>query len=195
MKGPRPLRQTITLICMTIIALGVAGCSSDSDSPEASPRTTTTTAASDPLPGAWDTGPVPLRKLRTGLRADGYSNAKITALFKQFGWSKAAEFKIVFYRENGAPFLAKKGWDPSKDTEPRDADHGPYTRRPNHRFVTQGVDPPTDRFRERYSYKVEAERLTLHIDSLSEPGVSHADQVVDLMLLRASSVPTYKRVR
>lgn len=189
------MRQTITLICTTIIILGAAGCSSDSESSEASPRTTTTTASSDPLPGTWDTGPVPLRKLRAGLRADGYSNAKITALFKQFGWSKAAEFKIVFYREGATPFLAKKAWDPSKDTEPRDADHGPYTRRPNDRFVTRGVDPPTDRFRERYSYQVTGDHLTLHIDSLSEPGVSHADRVVDLMLLRASSVPTYKRVR
>jgi hypothetical protein len=118
----------------------------------------------------------------------------VSALFKQFGWSKAAEFKIVFYRDGDTPFLARKGWDPSKGPEPSDADHGPYSTRPHHRFVARGVDPPTDRNRELWSYEVGARQLLLRVVNLSEPGFSRADEATDLMLLRASSARAYKRV-
>ena len=108
----------------------------------AGPSNTTSADASDPLVGTWDTGPIPIRKLRASLVAAGYTNAKVTAFFKQFGMTKAYEFKIVFYRENGVPFLYRKGWDPSRGGEPSDADHGPYTLLPNRRFTSRGVDPP-----------------------------------------------------
>lgn len=160
----------------------------------AGPSGATSAARSDPLVGTWDTGPIPIRKLRASLVAAGYRNAKITAFFKQFGMTKAYEFKIAFYRENGVPFLYRKGWDPSKGREPRDADHGPYTLLPNRRFVTRGVDPPTDRFRAVFSYTVRGTSLTLRFVSLREPGVSKADLVIDTMLLRASTARPYKRI-
>jgi hypothetical protein len=154
--------------------------------------TKTSAAASDPLVGTWDTGPITIRKLRTALAATGYTRANMTAFFKQFGITNAYEFKRVFYREGAAPFLWYKGWDPSKGDEPSDNSHGPYTLLPNRRFVSRGVDPPSDRIREVYSYTVTGKRLKLKLVGLTEP--ASFDLFSDRMWLRASAAFPYKRV-
>jgi hypothetical protein len=187
--------RPIVLVCGALLALAPTACSS---SPHASSQPVSSTVASaatsDPLVGSWDTGPIPKRKLRAALNAAGYTDAQVTGFFEQFGITNAYEFKIVFYRENGVPFSYKKGWDPSAGDEPNDADHGPYTLLRNHRFETRGVDPPTDQFREVYSYRVTRSRLTLGFISLTEPGISEADQATDTMMSRLRAARPYKRI-
>jgi hypothetical protein len=155
---------------------------------------TAPTEDTDRLVGSWDTGPIPVRKLRGALVAAGYDNAKVTAFFEQFGIVNAYEFKLVFYREAGVPFLAKNGWDPSTGSEPEDADHGPYTLLPKRRFVSRGVDPPTDRYRVSFAYSITSKRLKLRLVSVREPGLSKHDLVIDTMILRASATFPYKRI-
>ena len=189
--------RRIVLVCGALLALAPTACSSsssDAASSQPAPPTVTSPATSDSLVGASDTGPIPKRKLRTALSTAGYTHAQMTAFFDQFKITNAYEFKIVFYRQNGAPFLYKRGWDPSTDQEPNDADHGPYTLLANHRFVSTGVDPPTDTYEEVYSYRVTGRRLTLGFVSLSEPGVSEADQVTDTMMARLRASRPYKRI-
>jgi hypothetical protein len=181
------MRKLMALIAGTFLALAVTSAA-------AADASRTTSAASGPLVGTWDTGPLPIRKLRAALVADGYTNAKVTAFFKQFGMTKGYEFKLVFYEENGVPFLARKGWDPSKGAAPRNADHWAYTLLPNRRFVDRGTDPATAKIREVFSYSVSGKRLTLSFISLAEPGFSKADLLIDTMLLRASAALPYKRI-
>lgn len=147
------------------------------------------------LVGTWDTGPIPIRKLRAALAAYGYKKPEVTAFFKYFGLTNAYEFKILFYGENGVPFYLRKAWDPSKGAEPSDADHGPYTLLPNHRFVSRGVDPPTDRNREVFAYTVTKKRLTLKLIRLTEPGFSKADLALDTIFLRSATAFPFKRIR
>lgn len=162
---------------------------------------TSAAAAPDPLVGTWDTGPIPIRKIRAVLVAARYKNSRITSFFKEFGVTKAMEFKIAFYREKGVPFSYKKFWDPSQGAEPDDADHGPYRLLPNHRYVVRGVTPPTDRIREVFSYKVTGKRLKLTLVSNSQPpdgpiGSSgfRFDLVRDMMVLRVQEAFPYKKV-
>lgn len=189
--------RPIALVCGALLALAPTACSSSSsDAASSQPVSPTVTPAvtSDPLVGSWDTGPIPKRKLRTALSTAGYTHAQVTAFFEQFKITNAYEFKTVFYRENGVPFLYKKGWDPSTGEEPNDADHGPYTLLADHRFVSRGVDPPTDEYEEVYSYRVTGRRLTLGFVSLSLPGVSEADQVIDTMMSRLRAARPYERI-
>ena len=182
------MSKITALIAGALLALALTS------SVAAGPRSATTAIAADPLVGTWDTGPIPIRKLRAALVAGGYTNAKVTGLFKQFGMTKAYEFKRSFYRENGLPFLYLKGWDPSRGGEPNDAEHGPYTLLANGRFVSRGVDPPTDRNRQLFSYTVKGKWLTLRLVRLTEPAFSKADLLIDTMLLRASAALPYKRI-
>lgn len=186
--------RPLVLVCGALLALAPTACSSSSDASSQPVSTVTSAATSDPLVGSWDTGPIPKRKLRAALKDAGYTNPQVTGFFEQFGITNAYEFKIVFYRENGVPFLYKKGWDPSVGDEPNDADHGPYTLLRNHRFQTRGVDPPTDQFREVYSYRVTRGRLTLGFVNLSEPGISEADRATDTMMSRLRAARPYKRI-
>jgi len=192
--------RPIAVVCGVLLALAPTACSSSSDAASSQPASATHTSlpTSDPLVGEWDTGPIPKRKLRTALSTAGYTGAQVTAFFEQFKIKNAYEFKIVFYRQNGVaflPLLYKRGWDPSTGPEPDDADHGPYTLLANHRFVSRGVDPPTDQYDEVYSYRVNGRRLTLGFVSLSEPGVSEADQVIDTMMSRLRATRPYKRIK
>jgi hypothetical protein len=122
----------------------------------------TADTASDPLLGTWDTGPIPVQKLRAALLSAGYTNANVTKMFHELGIVKAQEFRLRFYRQGGAPFQLGNGWDPSQQRPgPNDGDHGPYKLLPNHRFVVSGVDPPTDKNRAVFSYSVTGKILRL----------------------------------
>jgi hypothetical protein len=156
-------------------------------------RGTRAAIASNPLAGTWDTGPVPIAKLRAALVAAGYANASVTKFFRQFGVTKAYEFKSTFYIDHGKRFRAVRGWDPSKQSEPSGSDHGPYKLIGNHRFVARGVDPPTDKIRATFAYRVTRKRLALSYVSLVEPGFSRADLFVDRMMAHASAAFPYKR--
>lgn len=184
------MRKIRVLVCGALLAIGATA----SVAPGSAGAGAAAAAAHDPLVGSWDTGPIPLRKLRATLRAAGYSNTKITAFVKQFRMTNAYEFKIVFYRQNGRPFLFKKGWDPSTGREPDDADHGPYTLQPGHRFLATGADPATAKIRETFSYSVSPKRLKLHFIRLTEPGTK-TEQIIDTMILRAQAARPYKRIQ
>jgi hypothetical protein len=108
---------------------------------------------------------------------------------------KAWRNRLLFYKENGVPYLAMSGWDPTRRPGPGDPDHGPYKLLSNHRFVARGVDPPTDRVRETFSYAVTPKRLTLRFVSLKEPRpeFSEVDIVRDTMLMRVIAVAPYVR--
>jgi hypothetical protein len=150
--------------------------------------------AADPLVGTWDTGPVPVRKLRAALLATGYSSAKITKMFQDFGIAKAQESRLVFYRQGGAPFRLGQSWDPSKQSRPSSGDHGPYKLLPNHRFVVSGVDPPTDRNRAVFSYAVIGKILRLRLISLKEPAFSAAELAFDRMATRAQVAFPFRKI-
>jgi hypothetical protein len=150
--------------------------------------------ASDPVRGTWDTGRIPASKLRAALRSAGYSNADVTKLFHEFGIVKAQESRLVFYREGGVPFRLGQGWDPSKQARPTGGDHGPYKLLPNHRFVVSGVDPPTDKNRAVFSYKVTGKTLRLRLVSLSEPAFSAADVAFDRMAIRSQVAFPYRKI-
>ena len=155
---------------------------------------TASRGAADKLVGEWSTGPIPIRKIRAGLVAAGYGNAKIAAFFELHGMINAFEFKIVFYREDGVPFYYRKGWDPSQGDEPNDADHGPYKLLPGRRFLSRGVSPPTDQNRELFAYSVTRKRLKLRLVRLEEPGFSEADLFIDTIWLRTLTRYPYKRI-
>lgn len=189
--------RPIVLVCGALLALAPAACSS-SDARRQTPTPTaaaaTPAAPANPLTGTWDTGPIPKRKLREVLRKAGYTAAQTTAFLEQFGVGKAYEFKLRFYEEDGDPFLTKKGWDPSAGTEPDDGDHGPYTLLGEDRFEARGIDPPTDRFKEVYAYRVNEGSLALEFVSLDEPGMSEVDVTTDTMLSRIRAARPFKRV-
>lgn len=150
--------------------------------------------AADPLVGTWDTGPIPVQKLRAALRSAGYSSAKITRMFHDFGIAKAQESRLVFYRQGGAPFRLGQGWDPSKQSRPSGGDHGPYKLLPNHRFVVSGVDPPTDKNRAVFSYSVTGKILRLRLVSLTEPAFSAADIAFDRMAIRSQVAFPFRKI-
>jgi hypothetical protein len=150
--------------------------------------------AADPLFGTWDTGPIPVQKVRAALRSAGYSNAKITKMFHDFGIAKAQESRLVFYRQGGAPFQLAQGWDPSKQPRPSDGNHGPYKLLPNHRFVVSGVDPPTDKNRLVFSYSVTGKILRLRLVSLTEPAFSAAALAFDRMAIRSQVAFPYRKI-
>jgi hypothetical protein len=151
--------------------------------------------ATDPLVGTWDTGPIPVQKLRAALRSAGYTNANVTKMFHEFGIVKAQEFRLRFYRQGGAPFQLGNGWDPSQQQPgPNDGDHGPYKLLPNHRFVVSGVDPPTDKNRAVFSYSVTGKILRLRLVSLSEPAFSAAEVAFDRMAHRAQVAFPFRKI-
>lgn len=150
----------------------------------------------EPLEGTWETGSVPIAKLRAVLIATGSSTAQVTSFFRFFRMRNAWRNRLVFYREGGARFLAMSGWDPTKRSGPDDPDHGPYNLLPRQRFVARGVDPPTDRTRMLFSYTVTPQRLKLRFLSLKEPypEFSKLDLARDTMLMRILAAFPYRRV-
>lgn len=154
----------------------------------------TASLAADPLVGTWDTGAIPLAKIRAALTAHGYSASQISGMFKTFHMSKSWEWNLSFYRQNGAPFQILRNWDPTTQKKPVDGDHGPYKLLPGRRFVARGVDPPTNTYLTTFSYTVTGTRLTLHFISLVEPGVSKAQALADQKRGIVEAVATYKKV-
>jgi hypothetical protein len=150
-------------------------------------------SASDPLVGTWDTGPFPSAKLRTALLNDGYTRSAVRTLFKNLQIGKVYEFNLVFYRQDGVPFQAQTGWDPSKGSKPSDGDHGPYKLLAHHRFTVSGVDPPTDKIHTTYSYAVTTTRLKLRFIRLTEPFPA-AQRRLDRMFPIATALLPYKKI-
>jgi hypothetical protein len=135
--------------------------------------------ADDPLVGTWQTGLIPLAKIRASLSAHGYTAEQIEKyLHKNNHCVKGVNIEIRFYRENGVPFQIVYAWDPTHGTRP-DGEHGPYTLLPGDRFVSRGTDPPTDTWRTTYGYTVSATRLRLHFVSLVEPGLNAKQRLSD----------------
>jgi hypothetical protein len=161
------------------------------------PSTSGSTAAArvDPLQGSWETSSVPVRQMHDVLVRAGSSEAEVKSFFKFFGMRNAWRNRLVFYRESNVPFLAMSGWDPTRHSGPADADHGPYKLLSGRRFVARGVDPPTDRVRELFSYAATTERLKLRFISLKEPypQFSREDLVRDTMLMRIVAAFPYRR--
>jgi hypothetical protein len=190
-------RHLIALAAAGAVALALAGLAlgfarhSGTTTPQ---RFSAARAAGDPLVGTWDTGPIPLAKIRAALSARGYSASQISHMFQNFHMSKSWEWNLSFYRENGAPFQILRNWDPTTQTKPVYGDHGPYKLLPNHRFVARGVDPPTNTFLTTFSYTASGTRLTLHFISLVEPAVSKGQALADQKRGIVEAVAPYKKV-
>ena len=180
------------ILTRVALALGAAVFCLVAATPAASQRTAR--LAADPLVGTWDTGPIPLAKIRAALTAHGYSASQISHMFQTFHMSKSWDWNLSFYRENGVPFQILRNWDPTTQTKPVYGDHGPYKLMPGHRFVARGVDPPTDTFLTTFSYTVTGTRLILHYISLVEPGVSKAQALADQKRGIVEAVVPYKKV-
>ena len=140
------------------------------------------------LEGTWDTGPVPVAKIVAALRAHGYTPSETETFIhnqqKAKSFDKSFEQRLVFYRQNGVPFLLKSTW----------GDHGPYKLLPNGRFVWSGVDPPTDTYHTTYSYAVTGSRLVMRFISLVEPGVSEKQRLADQKVSIVVAAAPYRKV-
>ena len=183
--------MTGRVIAVGAVALGAALVSIGST--PASPQQLRTQAP-DPLVGTWQTGLIPLAKVRATLTTHGYTATQIdNYLHKNNHFVKGVAIRIRFYRENGVPFQIVYEWDPTHNTLP-DGEHGPYSLLPGKRFVSRGTDPPTDTWRTTFDYTVTATRLTLRFVSLVEPGLSaqqrHSDEKRPILM---SSTP-FKKV-
>jgi hypothetical protein len=178
-------------IAVGMLALGAAlACIG---SAPASPRHSRTRAA-DPLVGAWQTGLIPVAKIRATLIAHGYTAKQIeNYLHKNNHFVKGVTIRIRFYRENGVPVQIVYAWDPTHDTLP-EGEHGPYALLPGNRFVSRGTDPPTDTWRTTYGYTVTATRLRLHFINLVEPGLSTKQQLSDEKRSILMSSTLFKRL-
>jgi hypothetical protein len=174
------------------VALGAAGLCLVAATPAAPQRTAR--LAADPLVGTWDTGPIPLAKIRAALIAHGYSASQASHMFQTFHMSKSWEWNLSFYRENGVPFQILRNWDPTTQSKPVYGDHGPYKLLSGHRFVARGVDPPTNTWLTTFSYRVTGTRLTLHYISLVEPGVPKVQRHADQKRGIVEAVAPYKKV-
>ena len=151
--------------------------------------------AADPLVGTWETGLIPLGKIRATLATHGYTAKSIDNFFhKNNHFVKGIDFRISFYRQNGVPFQITYAWDPTHGSLP-DGDHGPYSLLPGDRFVSRGTDPPTDTFLTTFGYTVTGTRLRLHFVSLVEPGLSAKQRLSDEKrpILMASTM--FKKVK
>jgi hypothetical protein len=138
------------------------------------------TQAADPLVGTWQTGLIPLAKVRATLTTHGYTAKQIdNYLHLNNHFVKGLTIRIRFYRENGVPFQIVYAWDPTHNPLPN-GDHGPYSQLPGNQFVSRGTDPPTDTWRTTFAYTVTATQLRLRFVSLVEPGLSatqlHSDE-------------------
>jgi hypothetical protein len=137
------------------------------------------TGAADPLGGTWQTGLIPVARIRTTLTAHGYTSTQIEHfLHTNNHFVKGVAIRIRFYRENGVPFQIVYAWDPTHNPLP-EGDHGPYALLPGDRFTSRGTDPPTDTWRTTYGYSVTATRLRLHFVNLVEPGLSTKQRASD----------------
>jgi hypothetical protein len=153
-----------------------------------------TTRTVDPLVGTWDTGPVAASTLTNGLTADGYTSTQIKTLFQKFGIKGQFEWRLDFYRQGTKPFQLQVGWDPTgHPNAPGGGDHGPYQLLANHRFVVSGADPPTNRNRALWSYRLGGKMLHLRLVHLSEPAFSATAVVWDRMIDRAMAVAPFTK--
>jgi hypothetical protein len=177
-------------IAVSVLALGAAlACIG---SAPASPRQLRARAA-DPLVGTWQTGLIPVAKIRATLTAHDYTTKQIENFLQSNNhFVKGMAIRIRFYRENGVPFQIVYAWDPTHSTLP-EGEHGPYALLPGNRFVSRGTDPPTDTWRTTFSYTVTATRLRLHFVNLVEPGLSTKQRLSDeKRALLMSSTPFKK---
>ena len=152
----------------------------------------------DPLVGTWDTKPIPLAKLRSALKARGYSTAETDKMFKSLAFlyhiKKSIQYEISFYRDNGVPFQYVTYWDPAPPAKRADPAHGPYKLLPGSRVSYVGTDPPTDTYRTTFTYSVRGKTLTLHYVSLAEPGLSAVQRRSDAKLPILQAVAPYTKV-
>jgi hypothetical protein len=180
----------------TLVAALVVAVVSTTSAALASPSSRVTT---DPLVGTWDTAPIPVAKIRTALKARGYTTVAIDKMFKSYKFlyhiKNSIQYEIRFYREvDQTPFQIRTFWDPSTGPKPLNGDHGPYKLLPGHRFSWVGTTPPTDTYRTTFRYAVDGKTLRLTFLGLVEPGLSAAQLLADKKIPILQALAPYKKV-
>jgi hypothetical protein len=190
------------LALITAVTLAMAACGDDEEEakapapPPVEDSSQPSTESSDPLVGEWDSGPVPISKIRSSIVAAGYADADVDKVLRYVDWTdaKRLRFNLKFYREGDRPFVVKTGWDPAAGPMPQDGDHGPYELLPKHRIAITSADPDIHKGREVSSYRVEGDRLTLRVLRLTDPGVTASQRRLDKLVLFASTAAPLRRV-
>ena len=190
------------LALITAATLAIAACRDDDEEakapapPPAEDSSQPSTESSDPLVGEWDSGPVPISKVRAAVVVVD-PDAEIEQLLRFVGvaGAKSLEFNRRFYREGGEPFIMDSVWDPSAGPIPTDASHGPYDLRPKHRVAITSADPDSHKYREVYSYRVDGDRLTMRVVKLTDPSITAKQLRLDKQYLAAATAAPLKRVR
>jgi hypothetical protein len=191
-------------LVLSVFALGslsVAACGDDDEEANAPATTTaeestkTTAEPSDPLVGEWDSGPVPISKVRAAVVAAD-ADADLDQLLRFIGvaGAKSLEFNRVFYREGDLPFIMDTVWDPTAGPKPTDASHGPYELLPKHRVAVTSADADIHKYREVYSYGVDGDRLTMRVVRLTDPSVTAKELRLGKQFLAAETAVPLKRV-
>jgi hypothetical protein len=164
-----------------VIALVAAACGGDGDESEEAgavrtkAETLARAAESDPLVGTWSSGAVPMDRIRSVLRPDGFTAAEIDDFLASFELDKAAALvnELRFHCEGDEPFWAHRFWDPAEG-RPAEADHGPYDTLPRDRALITSADPEINRYRYEFGYEVEGDALRLDVVSLANAGLRKA---------------------
>ena len=151
--------------------------------------------APDPLVGDWDSGPVPMGRIRAAIRAAGYSHDEIAAFLREFGLEDADdyEFRLTFYREGDEPYVVQRGWSPSQGAPPVDGDHGPYRLLPPDRLEITSADPDVNRYRTVFRYRITGKSLRLRVAEATNPDASPEQLRLDNGLLYALAAAPLQR--
>jgi hypothetical protein len=187
--------RRLTAVAACAMILAAAGCGSTSSAVSGSGARQAHSRAPDPLLGGWDSGPVPIRRIRAAVHAAGYTPVEVAAFLREFGITHAHtyEFRLGFYREGGRPFVVQRGWDPSRGGVPQDGDHGPYRLLRRQRVAITSADPTINKYRYVFSYTVTGHMLHLHVTSSTNPGITPKRLRLDTSLLYALTATPLQR--
>ena len=92
------------------------------------------------------------------------------------------------------PFIIDRYWDPTTGPKPIDDAHGPYELLPKHRIAVTSADPDINKYREVYSYRVDGDRLTMHVVGLTDPSITAKQLRLYRQFLAAETAVPLKRV-
>jgi hypothetical protein len=158
-------------VCCVIGACSDEGPASSSASRSGEPNGASVSASL--LEGTWDTGKYPDEQVRDAIVAAGYTDAETDEVV---GDAKAWEFRMTFYEEDGVPFVAASGWDPTTSSAPSDADHGPYEVLPGSKLKITCDVCDIDTNYQLFSYRLDGDTLALDFIRFVNPEKSAYDR-------------------
>jgi hypothetical protein len=150
----------------------------------------------DPVRGTWDTGPIPMRRVRAVMARHGYTRVEIDTFWRRFGLQRADswEFNFRFYRRRRVPYVTKTGWNPTRGGQPLNGDSGPYHILPKNRLSITDQKSSTHRYRELYGYRLGRRTLTLRVISETDPTLTKKELRLDMLFMYAATAAPLKRI-